>query len=96
MGFLAELKRRKVYRVAIAYISAAVAITLAATELYEVLLLPGWPPRLVLIVLVAGLPVALVLAWATRSDRPGSNARRRWTTPTSAIARSFRILPRPT
>lgn len=63
-SFAGELRRRKVYHVALAYVSAGVMIVLGVAELYDVLLLPDWTPRLVLLLLVAGLPVALVLAWA--------------------------------
>ena len=63
MSFLAELKRRKVLRVAIAYVVAAwVAIQVAAT-VAPLMIIPDWVPRLVLLLAVAGLPVALVLAW---------------------------------
>jgi TolB-like protein len=59
-----ELQRRKVWRTAVAYASAAVVIALAAAELYDVLLLPDWTPRLVVALLVAGLPIAMALSWA--------------------------------
>lgn len=62
--FLAELKRRKVGRVAALYAAVGVTISLAAAELYDVLLLPDWTPRLVIVLLVLGFPVALLLAWA--------------------------------
>jgi TolB-like protein len=59
-----ELQRRKVWRTAVAYASAAVVIALAIAELYDVLLLPDWTPRLVVALLVAGLPIAVALSWA--------------------------------
>ncbi|MGD2123568.1 MAG: tetratricopeptide repeat protein [Gemmatimonadota bacterium] len=62
--FLAELKRRKVYQVAAIYAGIGLAIALAAAELYDVLLLPDWTPRFIVALLIAGFPVALVLAWA--------------------------------
>lgn len=62
--FLAELKRRKVYRVAGLYAGTSAAVALAAAELYDDLLLPDWTPRLILVLLVLGFPIALVLAWA--------------------------------
>jgi TolB-like protein/Tfp pilus assembly protein PilF len=63
MSFLVELKRRKVLRVAIAYVVAAwVAIQVAAT-VAPLMTIPDWVPRLVVLLAVAGLPVALVLAW---------------------------------
>jgi len=59
-----ELRRRKVYHVGLAYLSAAVVLATATAELYDDLLLPDWTPRFVLVLLIIGLPVALVLAWA--------------------------------
>ncbi len=62
--FLAELRRRKVGRVAALYAAVGVTISLGAAELYDVLLLPDWTPRLVIVLLILGFPVALLLAWA--------------------------------
>ncbi|MCG6956919.1 MAG: tetratricopeptide repeat protein, partial [Gemmatimonadetes bacterium] len=62
--FLTELRRRKVGRVAALYAAVGVTISLAAAELYDVLLLPAWTPRLIIFLLVLGFPVALLLAWA--------------------------------
>jgi eukaryotic-like serine/threonine-protein kinase len=59
-----ELTRRKVYGVAGAYMAVAVVIATAIAELHGHMGLPGWTPRMVLVLLAAGLPVALVLAWA--------------------------------
>ena len=63
MSFLAELKRRHVLRVAVAYLVAAwVAIQVAAT-VAPLLSMPEWVPKLVVLLAIIGLPVALVLAW---------------------------------
>lgn len=62
--FASELKRRKVYHVALAYVSAGIAVAVATAELYDDLLLPNWTPRFVVVLMIFGLPVALVLAWA--------------------------------
>jgi len=62
--FRNELKRRKVYRVAVAYAAASIVVATATAELFDDLLLPGWTPRLVIVLLVVGFPIALVLAWA--------------------------------
>ncbi|MGD2154279.1 MAG: hypothetical protein PVG79_13495 [Gemmatimonadales bacterium] len=71
--FLDELRRRKVYRVAGIYAGVGIAVSLGAAELYDVLLLPDWTPRLVLVLLLLGFPIALVLAWAyeVRPEEPG-------------------------
>jgi len=62
--FLAELRRRKVYHVAAAYVAASIVVATATAELFDDLLLPDWTPRLVILLLVIGFPIALVLAWA--------------------------------
>ena len=63
MSLLAELKRRHVLRVAVAYLVAAwVAIQVAAT-VAPLLSMPEWVPKLVVLLAIIGLPVALVLAW---------------------------------
>jgi len=75
--FLAELRRRKVYRVAAIYATVGVAISLAVPDLFGVLLLPAWAARLVIILILLGFPVALVLAWAYEvrpEDQPGAGA----------------------
>lgn len=59
-AFLSELKRRRVYQVAAAYVvGAATIIGLSA----DTVLLPEWARRVIQITLIAGFPVALVLAW---------------------------------
>ena len=62
--FLAELKRRKVYRVAVAYGGTSLAIALATAELFDDVGLPPGTPRFVIVLLALGFPVALALAWA--------------------------------
>ncbi len=63
-GFFQELQRRKVYRVAAAYIVAAgflIQIASAAFPAWELL---NWSLRLVIALLLIGFPIALLLAWA--------------------------------
>jgi TolB-like protein/Flp pilus assembly protein TadD len=63
-SFFDEVKRRKVYRVAAAYIIAAGgAIQLAAAS-FPAWELPNWALRLVIVLLLLGFPIALMLAWA--------------------------------
>lgn len=59
-----ELKRRKVFRVAGAYLVAAWIVIEVAETTAPLLALPDWVPRLVLFLVLLGFPVALVLAWA--------------------------------
>src|SRR6478672_10079128 len=63
-GFFEELKRRKVYRVAAAYIIAAGFIIQIGSAVFPAWELPNWTLRLVVVLLLAGFPVALILAWA--------------------------------
>jgi TolB-like protein/Flp pilus assembly protein TadD len=63
-GFFAELQRRKVYRVAAAYIIAAGFIIQIGSAVFPAWELPSWTLRLVVVLLLAGFPVALILAWA--------------------------------
>jgi TolB-like protein/Tfp pilus assembly protein PilF len=63
-GFFGEVKRRKVYRVAAAYIIAAGGIIQLASAAFPAWELPNWMLRLVIILLLLGFPIALMLAWA--------------------------------
>ncbi len=64
MSFFDELKRRNVFRVAIAYAVATWLVLQIADVLLGVLDLPPWTGRLVFLLLVVGFPVALIFAWA--------------------------------
>ncbi len=63
-GFFDELKRRKVYRVAVAYAIAAGGIVQLASAVFPAWELPNWTLRLTVVALLLGFPIALVLAWA--------------------------------
>jgi TolB-like protein/Tfp pilus assembly protein PilF len=63
-NFLAELKRRNVYKVAVAYAVAAWLLIQIATQVFPFFEIPNWAVRLVVVLLALGFPVALVLAWA--------------------------------
>jgi TolB-like protein len=63
-GFFEELQRRKVYRVAAAYIIAAGFIIQIASAVFPAWELPNWAFRLVVVLLLVGFPIALILAWA--------------------------------
>jgi TolB-like protein/Tfp pilus assembly protein PilF len=62
-GFFEELKRRKVYRVAIAYIVAGWALAQGLAQVLPVFEIPNSVIRVVIALLLTGFPVALVLAW---------------------------------
>jgi TolB-like protein/Flp pilus assembly protein TadD len=63
-GFFEELQRRKVYRVAAAYIIAAGFIIQIGSAVFPAWELPNWTLRLVVVLLLIGFPLALILAWA--------------------------------
>jgi len=62
--FFAELQRRHVYRVAVAYGVISWLLIQIATQLFPVFEIPNWGARLVIVGLALGFPVALILAWA--------------------------------
>jgi TolB-like protein len=64
MSLFAELKRRKVVRVAVVYAATAFVVLQAADIMLPNLGVPDWALRLVVLLLILGFPVALVLAWA--------------------------------
>jgi TolB-like protein/Tfp pilus assembly protein PilF len=63
-GFFEEVQRRKVYRVAAAYIIAAGFIIQIGSAVFPAWELPNWAFRLVVVLLLIGFPIALILAWA--------------------------------
>src|SRR5438477_8060828 len=63
-NFFAELKRRNVYRVAVAYAVVAWLLIQAASILFPTFETPGWVMKVFVAVVAAGFPIALILAWA--------------------------------
>jgi TolB-like protein/Flp pilus assembly protein TadD len=63
-GFFEEVKRRKVYRVAVAYVIGAGGVIQLASAAFPAWELPNWALRLVIVLLLIGFPIALILAWA--------------------------------
>ena len=62
-NFFVELKRRNVYKVAVAYIVAGWALSQGIAQVFPVFDVPNWVVRLLVLLIIVGLPVALVLAW---------------------------------
>ncbi|MGI8482308.1 MAG: tetratricopeptide repeat protein [Chthoniobacterales bacterium] len=60
----AELQRRNVYKVAVAYAVVGWLVVQIATQVFPFFEVPHWAIRMVVIVLLLGFPVALILAWA--------------------------------
>src|SRR5215813_15467483 len=83
-GFFEELKRRKVYRVAIAYIVVSWALAQGLAQVLPVFEISNSLIRVVIALLLIGFPVALVLAWVFDvtpqgikvTPAPGSHRRR--------------------
>src|SRR6266487_2188195 len=63
-NFFAELKRRNVYKVAIAYAVVAWLLMQVASQIFPFFEIPNWAVRFVVLLLVIGFPVAMILAWA--------------------------------
>ncbi|HYJ06076.1 MAG TPA: hypothetical protein VEX43_13145, partial [Chthoniobacterales bacterium] len=62
-NFFAELKRRNVYKAAVAYAVVSWLIVQIATQIFPVFSIPSWAVRLVILCLILGLPVVLVVSW---------------------------------
>lgn len=63
-NFLTELKRRKVYGVAVAYVVVAWLLIQVATQTFPFFGVPNWAIRLAILLLIVGFPLALILSWA--------------------------------
>jgi hypothetical protein len=63
-NFFAELKRRNVYKVAVAYAIVGWLLVQIATQVFPFLEIPNWVVRLVIASVAIGFPIALVIAWA--------------------------------
>src|SRR3954464_4027675 len=70
-NFFAELKRRNVYKVAVAYAVVGGVIAQIATQIFPFLEIPNWVVRLVIVLIAIGFPVALVIAWAFEATAEG-------------------------
>jgi hypothetical protein len=63
-NFFSDLKRRNVYKVAVAYAVVAWLLIQIATQVFPFSEIPNWAVRLTVLVLVTGFPIALMIAWA--------------------------------
>src|SRR6266446_1009419 len=69
--FFGELKRRNVYKVAVAYAIVGWLLVQIATQVFPFLEIPNWVVRLVIVLVVIGFPIALVIAWAFEATPEG-------------------------
>src|SRR6266480_6986839 len=70
-NFFAELKRRNVYKVAVAYAIVGWLLVQVATQVFPFLEIPNWVVRLVIALVMIGFPIALVIAWAFEATPEG-------------------------
>ncbi|HEY6070505.1 MAG TPA: hypothetical protein VIU85_03945, partial [Chthoniobacterales bacterium] len=61
--FFAELKRRHVYRAAVAYAMVAWLLTQVATQVFPFFNIPNSAVRFVVVTLMLGFPIAMLVAW---------------------------------
>src|SRR3984893_16079801 len=70
-NFFSELKRRNVYKVAVAYAIVGWLLVQIATQVFPFLEIPNWVVRLVIALVVIGFPIALAIAWAFEATPEG-------------------------
>src|SRR5580704_13941172 len=70
-SFFSELKRRNVYKVAVAYAIVGWLLVQIATQVFPFLEIPNWVVRLVIALVVIGFPIALVIPWAFEETPEG-------------------------
>jgi serine/threonine-protein kinase len=63
-NFFAELKRRNVYKVAVAYAVVGWLLVQVTTQVFPIFEIPNWALRLIVLAIIIGFPIALVMAWA--------------------------------
>jgi hypothetical protein len=63
-NFFAELKRRNVYKVAVAYAVVGWLLVQVTTQIFPIFEIPNWAARLIVLAIIIGFPIALVIAWA--------------------------------
>jgi TolB-like protein/Flp pilus assembly protein TadD len=69
--FFGELKRRNVYKVAVAYGVVAWLLMQIASQIFPFFEIPNWVVRLVVLLLIVGFPIALIIAWAFETTPEG-------------------------
>src|SRR5262249_9582089 len=71
INFFSELKRRNVYKVAVAYAVVGWLLVQIATQVFPFLEIPNWVVRLVIALVVIGFPIVLMIAWAFEATPEG-------------------------
>src|SRR6184192_4925446 len=70
-SFFSELKRRRVYSVAVAYVVVAWLFIQIATQVFPFFGTPTWIVRLIVLLAIVGFPIAVVCAWALEMTAEG-------------------------
>jgi adenylate cyclase len=99
--FFAELKRRKVYSIAVTYVVVGWLLIQVVTQVFPPFEIPNWALRLVILAIIAGFPIALVLGWLFDFTRHGivrtedlpSTAAADLLPPASSTEKSIAVLP---
>jgi len=99
--FFAELKRRKVYSLAIGYVVGGWALAQGIAQVLPVFDIPNWVVRLLVVLIVLGFPVALTLSWffdftrygIVRTPDRAPQARIDAVDPSTSQERSIAVLP---
>jgi serine/threonine-protein kinase len=63
-SFFGELKRRNVYKVAVAYAIVGWLLVQVTTQVFPIFEIPNWAMRLIVLAIIIGFPISLVIAWA--------------------------------
>src|ERR1700730_8362344 len=63
-NFVSELRRRNVYKVAVAYAVVGWLLVQVTTQVFPIFEIPNWASRLIVLAIIIGFPIALVIAWA--------------------------------
>lgn len=63
-NFFGELKRRNVYKIAVAYAMVGWLVIQVATQVFPFLAIPIWVVRLIIVLVALGFPIALLIGWA--------------------------------
>jgi TolB-like protein len=100
-NFFAELKRRKVYSVAIAYVVGGWALAQGIAQVLPVFDIPNWVVRFIVVLIVLGFPVALTLSWffdvtrygIVRTPDRASQSRVNVAEPSLSSEKSIAVLP---
>jgi TolB-like protein len=99
--FFSELKRRRVYSVAVTYAVVGWLLIQVVTQVFPPFEIPNWAERVVIVAILLGFPIALVLAWIFDITRHGivrtsdaeSEVRTQVAEPPSATEKSIAVLP---